>query len=75
MISPATASTSSSTGPAASHVSRIPSYSGTASASSTPAWVSSRINARTRSGAVSATRSDRNPPWLIPPTTARSIPR
>ena len=32
-------------------------------------------SARTRSGAVSATRNERNPPWLIPPTTARSIPR
>ena len=43
--------------------------------SSTPAWVSIKTSARTRSGAVSAARSDRKPPCDIPPTTARSIPR
>ena len=45
------------------------------SADTAPASVSSRISARTRSGAVSATRSETKPPWLMPPTTARSMPR
>ena len=40
-----------------------------------PAWVSSRIRARTRSGARRAARRARKPPWDMPPTTARSMPR
>ena len=54
-------------GPTDSHMSIMPcSATMLLGATSAPASVSSRISARTRSGAVSATRNDTKPPWLMP---------
>ena len=66
MIRLATALASSSTGPTANQVSPIPSSPAIVSASGTPASVSSRIKARTRSGAVSATRKREKPALAHP---------
>ena len=75
MIRPAVTAALSSEGPLATQSSIIPRYSGTTSGSSVPAWESSRIRARTRSGAVRATRRAMNPPWDMPPMTAEPILR
>src|SRR5580704_5570628 len=62
-------------GPWSSQAWCICSYPGAAAGSSWPAWLSISTSARTRSGAISAARSDTKPPWDMPASTARSRPR